>query len=243
MGKLSGKVALITGAASGIGAAQAALFVREGARVLLCDVNPTGEVLATRLGPQAAFCRLDVASEVQWQSAVAALEQRFGRWDILVNCAGIAVIRPLEETTVEDCERQFRVNQLGTFLGIRAAIGPMRRIGGGSIVNISSGAGLKAVPSMTAYAGTKAAIRGLTKSAAGELVKYKIRVNAIFPGAIDTPLLQQNTDEFNRTLAALTPMGRLGTAEEIAAATLFLASDDAAYVTGADLAVDGGVTA
>jgi 3alpha(or 20beta)-hydroxysteroid dehydrogenase len=242
MGKLKGKVALITGAASGMGAAQARLFVHEGAKVLLCDVDTGGQKIADELGEAAAFFKLDVGEEVEWKKAVADVESRFGGLNILSNCAGIAVIKPLEDTSADEFERQFRVNQLGTFLGIRSAVAPMVRVGGGSIINISSGAGLRAAPTMACYSSTKFGVRGLTQSAASELAEKKIRVNTIYPGAIDTPLLRKNPDEFNAVLVEMTPLKRLGTVDEIANAALFLASDDASFVTGADFAVDGGGT-
>lgn len=242
MGRLSGKVALITGAASGMGAASARLFVEEGAKVLLTDVNMAGEVLASQLGDGAAFAKLDVSSEAAWVQAIGQAEERFGRLDILVNSAGIAIIKPLWQTTVDECRRQFEINQLGLFLGIKAAVDPMTRAGGGSIVNISSGAGLRACPTMAFYSATKFAVRGITKSAAAELAPFKIRVNTIIPGAIDTPLLQLNSQEFNDVLVGMTPLKRLGQASEIAEAALFLASDAAGFTTGTDLTVDGGGT-
>ena len=242
MKKLNGKVALITGAASGIGAAQARLFIEEGASVLLCDVNPAGRELAESLGESAVFFPLDVSNEQQWAEAVSQAESRFGRLDILVNTAGVFVIRPIEQTTVEDFDRQYRVNQLGSLLGIRAVLEPMKRAGAGSIINISSATGLKAAPTMAAYGATKFAVRGLTKSAAGELAPYGIRVNVIYPGAVDTPMLRLNSESLNAMLIEMTPLKRLGTPEEIANATLFLASDDASFITGAELAVDGGCT-
>ena len=183
-----------------------------------------------------------MSNEHEWADAVAQAESRFGRLDILVNTAGVVVIRPIEQTTAVDFDRQYRVNQLGTFLGIRAVLEPMKRAGAGTIINISSGAGLKAAPTMAAYAATKFAVRGLTKSAAGELAPYGIRVNVIFPGAVDTPMLRLNSEPFNAMLIEMTPLKRLGTPEEIAKATLFLASDDASFITGAELAVDGGGT-
>lgn len=242
MKKLNGKVALITGAASGMGAAQARLFVEEGAKVLLCDVDPAGQALADSLGERAAYFPLDVSNESQWAEAVALAEKRFGGINILINTAGVAIIRPIEESTVADFDLQYRVNQLGPFLGVQAVLPSMKRLGAGSIINISSGAGLKATPTMAAYAATKAAVRGLTKSLAGELAPYHIRVNTIYPGAVDTPMLRRNPEALNAILIEMTPLKRLGTPEEIAKATLFLASDDANFVTGADLAVDGGGT-
>lgn len=242
MNKLNGKVALITGAASGMGAAQARVFVEEGASVLLCDVDPAGQAFADNLGERAAFFALDVSNEAQWAKAVVLAEKRFGDINILVNTAGVAIIRPIEETTGADFDLQYRVNQLGPFLGTRAVLAGMKRLGGGSIINISSGAGLKAAPTMAAYSATKSAVRGLTKSLAGELAPHRIRVNTIYPGAIDTPMLRRNPEALNAILIEMTPLKRLGTPEEIAAATLFLASDDASFVTGADFAVDGGGT-
>lgn len=244
MGQLDGKVALVSGGASGMGAATARLFTSEGARVLVGDVDTkAGMALAAKLGDQAAFIDLDVAQESSWHEAVGLAEQRFGQLDSLVNCAGVFLNKPLWETTVEECRRLYEVNTLGTFLGIKAVVEPMTRSGGGSIINISSSAGLQAAPSLSFYAATKFAVRGIAKSAAIELVDRKIRVNTIYPGAIDTPMLRRNSAEFNEMLVQMTPLGRLGEASEIAASALFLASDAASFVTGADLAVDGGGTA
>jgi len=243
MGQLDGKVALVSGGASGMGAATSRLFISEGAKVLVGDVDSkSGKALAAELGANALFVELDVAQEGSWTNAVSQAEKQFGRLDILVNCAGVFVSKPLWETTVEECRRLYEVNTLGTFLGIKATVEPMTRAGGGSVINISSGAGLQAAPTMAFYGATKFAVRGITKSAAAELAGRKIRVNTIYPGAIDTPMLQRNTPEFNKMLVQMTPLGRLGQASEIAASALFLASDAASFVTGADLAVDGGGT-
>ncbi|NHN36520.1 glucose 1-dehydrogenase [Pseudomaricurvus alcaniphilus] len=241
MGKLTGKVALITGASSGMGAAQARLFIEQGAKVLLCDVNrQPGEALADELGDNAEFFYLDVSNNEQWQEATAFAETKFGHLNILINCAGIAIFGPLVESRLEDIDLQYRVNQLGVLLGVMAVIAPMTRAGGGSIVNIASGAGVRAAPSMVAYSATKWAVRGITKSAASELANFNIRVNTICPGVIDTPLVDKNSDELNAVLVSMTPMGRKGQPLEVAHAALYLASDDASFVTGTDLMVDGG---
>lgn len=226
-----------------MGAATADLYASEGAKVLICDISDAGQQVADRIGSSAKFQKLDVASEDSWKAAIEACNSHFGGIDILAACAGIPVVKPMWETSADECRRLFEVNQLGVFLGMKAVLEPMKRRGGGSIINISSGAGLRAAPTMAFYAATKFAVRGLTKSASKELAPFGIRVNTVFPGAIDTPMLALNSKEFNDMLISLTPLGRLGVPKDIANAMLFLASDESSYVTGADLSVDGGQAA
>jgi 3alpha(or 20beta)-hydroxysteroid dehydrogenase len=243
MGRLEGKVALITGGSRGQGAAEVRLFAAEGARVVVADVRvDAGEALAEELGPNVVFTRLDVSSEEEWAAAMASTIERFGGLNVLVNNAGIAHMAPIADHTVADYERIIAVNQLGVFLGLRCAIGPMTAAGSGSIVNISSGAGLRATKYMIAYAASKYAVTGMTAAAALELARYGIRVNSIHPGVIDTPMLGDASTNTAAVIKA-TPLRRMGTPAEIAAVALFLASDESSFMTGAHVPVDGGVIA
>ncbi|WP_197040559.1 SDR family NAD(P)-dependent oxidoreductase [Pseudonocardia halophobica] len=242
---MAGHVAVITGAANGMGAAEARLFVEEGAAVVLGDVDEArGQALAEELGASAVFVRLDVTSPADWAAALRAGGERFGKIDVLVNNAGAFDASPLEESTAEVFDRLVAVNQYGVYVGMQAVVPAMKEAGGGSIVNISSSAGLRGGPAQFHYRGTKWAVRGMTKGAAYDLAHYGIRVNSIHPGPIATEmLLSGNTPEVNETLVRRTPLRRLGRPEEVAQAVLFLASDEAGYVTGAELAVDGGISA
>lgn len=242
--RLSGKVALITGAARGQGAAAARRFVAEGASVMITDVlDAQGKELAAELG--ASYCHLDVSSEEDWAAAVSATVETFGEITVLVNNAGILHFSALADTTLADYQRVIGINQVGTFLGMRAVVGSMKRAGGGSIVNVSSVEGLAGMPYLTAYTASKFAIRGMTKVAALELGEFGIRVNSVHPGAIDTPMVSET---LGRQID-ISPIGkkvalrRVGRPEDVANVVLFLASDDSAYCTGAELAVDGGATA
>ncbi len=243
MGRLEGKVAIITGAASGQGAAEARLFAAQGARVVLTDIDETGEGLARELGDHALFIRHDVSDEAQWAEVVDQTVKSFGGVNILVNNAAVYRPHPFQETDKALMDIHYRVNQLGVFLGMQAVVEPMTRAGGGSIVNISSGAGLKGTPGMFAYSGSKWAVRGMSRSAAVDLASAGIRVNSVHPGLIDTPMVRNNTPEFLEFLKSLVPVKRLGDAEEVAQTVLFLASDDASYVTGAEISVCGGINA
>lgn len=238
---LAGRVALVTGAARGIGAAIVRRLHADGAAVAATDLLVAeGESLARELGERVAFFRHDVGDETDWQACVAATVARFGRLDCLVNNAGIYLPGSLADGSAQDVERQFRVNQLGVFLGMKHALGALQQAGGGSIVNISSIAGLLGFPNACAYVGTKWAVRGMTKTAAVELAPLQIRVNSIHPGFIDTPMLAMNTPEANAEGIAATPLKRVGQPREIAAAVAWLAGPDTGFVTGAELTVDGG---
>ena len=242
MARFDGKLFLISGGARGLGEAQARQLVAEGARVVIADVlEPEGRALAAQLGPAATFQFLDVTSEAGWADAVAAAE-RAGPLHGLVNNAGIFQPKTLMETDAELFERHTRVNQLGTFLGMRAVVPALERNGGGSIVNISSSGGLRGVASAHAYCATKWAVRGMTKAAALELADRNIRVNSVHPGPIDTDMLRVRGDEVNRQQAQRLPLKRLGTAGEIAELVLFLLSDAARYMTGSEVAMDGGAS-
>jgi 3alpha(or 20beta)-hydroxysteroid dehydrogenase len=254
MGRLAGKVALVTGAARGTGEQVARLFVAEGARVTLGDLlAPEGEALAKELGEAAHFERLDVGEEEDWAHAVAATRARFGRLDVLVNNAGILGMKPFEETTRADFERHVRVNQIGPFLGMRAVVPAMKEVGGGSIVNVSSVDGLSAKPRIVAYAATKWALRGMTRVAALELGRYGIRVNTVCPEvggpAMRAPYVPAGV-EVEKTLAfahGVIPYQRerdpIELVRDVARMILFLASDESLSCTGADYPVDAGWTA
>ncbi|MGD9751789.1 MAG: glucose 1-dehydrogenase [Acidimicrobiia bacterium] len=244
MGRLDGKVAIVTGGARGQGAAEVRLFAAEGAKVVLSDVLvDDGRALAGELGDAVTFLRHDVSREEDWEAAVNTAVERFGGLDVLVNNAGILHNATIAKHTLADYERLVQVNQVGVFLGIRAAIAPMKARGGGSIVNISSGAGLRATKYSFAYAATKYAVTGMTACAALELARDKIRVNSIHPGVIDTPMVASDDPTATDRIVRATPMRRVGEPEEIARVALFLASDESSYMTGAHVPVDGGVTA
>jgi len=240
MTSLQGKVAIITGAASGQGAAEARLFVAEGAQVVITDIGD-GDAVAAQLGDRSLFVRHDVSDEAGWADVVKQTLQRFDRLDVLVNNAGVYKPRSLVDTDTALWDLHYRVNQLGVFLGMRAVVEAMAGSGGGSIVNVSSGAGMKNVPGMFAYATSKWAVRGMTKLAASELAPLGIRVNSIHPGIIDTPMLGENTAERLKMFEDMIPMRRMGTPDEVAQLVLFLVSDASSYVTGAEVTVDGGI--
>jgi NAD(P)-dependent dehydrogenase (short-subunit alcohol dehydrogenase family) len=248
MDRLKGKVALISGGARGQGAAEARLFVDEGAKVVIGDVldeQATG--LAKEINAKAravVAVHLDVTRATDWRNAVATCEQEFGGLDIVVNNAGIFNTSGLEDTSDELWDAIVNINQKGVWLGMKEAIAAMRRRGGGSIVNISSVAGLTGSAGSTAYHGTKGAVRLLTKTAAAQYGPEGIRVNSVHPGIINTTMIdiipKQQRDYYVKNAV---PLRREGTPEDVAKVVLFLASDDASYVTGAEFVVDGGMTA
>jgi NAD(P)-dependent dehydrogenase (short-subunit alcohol dehydrogenase family) len=248
--RLAGKVALISGAARGMGAAEARLFAREGARVALGDVLETegraveAEIVAK--GGEAIFVRLDVSRESDWEQAVALTVQRFGKLDVLVNNAGIGAAGRVEDTTAEAWDRVMEVNAKGVFLGTRAAIPAMRRGGGGSIVNISSQLGLVGMDdSSPQYTASKGAVRLLTKTTALQYAREEIRCNSVHPGPIVTPMTERRRADptvYRRMLSRI-PLGRYGEPDEVAHGVLYLASDESAFVTGSELVIDGGWTA
>jgi 3alpha(or 20beta)-hydroxysteroid dehydrogenase len=241
---LTGKVALITGGARGIGRATAEVFIEQGAFVVVADVlEEQGTLTARELGDRARFVRHDVADEQSWAATVDVCLREFGRLDVLVNNAGIFELGFLEDTSVEQFERLVAVNQLGCFLGMRSVASAMSDGGGGSIVNLSSAAGLTGTPGYFAYGMTKWAVRGMTRTAAGELGRSGIRVNAILPGSIDTDMVQVEDTSDRRRFFATLPVARQGEAADIARAALFFASDASAYCTGTELSVDGGLSA
>ena len=248
-GRLAGKTALITGAASGIGRATAALFHAEGAKVAATDRNEAG------LADTKAFTDLvlpqDVADEGRWRQVVDAVVAAFGRLDILVNSAGIAFKGNIETATLDDWRKTHAVNVEGTFMGCREAIRVMKAMGGGSIVNLSSVAGIIGDAQSAAYCASKGAVRLLTKSAALHCGRagYNIRLNSVHPSFADTAMVQElianskNPERVREGLARAAPMGRLGRAEEVANTILFLASEESSFTTGAEIVVDGGLTA
>ena len=242
-GRLSGKVAIITGAARGQGAAEARRFVAEGARVVLTDVLDTElKTVGEELGSSALALPYDVGNEDTWASCVQAAVETYGGVDILVNNAAVYWTRPLVQEKVADFERLLRTNLIGGLLGLQAAVPAMIERGGGSIINISSFAGSHGIYGHGAYGMSKWALRGMTQTAAIELGVHGIRVNAVLPGSIDTAMLPVAREEF-ATRFEHVPLGRVGVVDEIAEAVLFLASDESSYLTGSELAVDGGISA
>lgn len=246
MGRLSGKVCIITGAARGMGEATARLFVNEGAKVGLGDVMvDEGEAVAKDIGEAAYFQKLDVSDDANWTSFVAAVLEKFGKIDALINNAGLVHFTPIEALNPEDFYRVLGVNTLGPILGTKHVVPIMKKNGGGSIVNISSVDGLRGSNGLTCYTASKWALRGISKCHAYELGTSGIRVNSIHPGGVDTPMgnsAGRPKSEVNQVFRRI-PLGRIGDPSEIANASLFLASDEASYITGAELAVDGGWTA
>jgi 3alpha(or 20beta)-hydroxysteroid dehydrogenase len=247
MARLTGKIALITGAARGQGAAAARRYVAEGARVALADVaGDEGRRLVDELGDAAAYHHLDVSCEDDWARVIAAVVRDFGGIDVLVNNAGILHFSEIADTTLADYQRVVAVNQVGTFLGMRAVVPIMTERGGGSIVNVSSIEGLAGMPFLVAYAASKFAVRGMTKVAAMELGGRGIRVNSVHPGMIDTAMVREAAGGAQADLSwagKRVSLGRVGTPEEIAQLMVFLGSDESSYCTGAEFVADGGATA
>lgn len=257
MGQVAGKAALITGAASGIGRATALTLAREGASVMVTDLSGAGaEAVAAEIesaGGKAQAMQQDTTDEARWQEVITATQAAFGKLDVLVNNAGIAITGPLESFSLTDWRKQQAINVEGVFLGIKHAIPAIRDAGGGSIINLSSIAGLRGNRTgLGAYSATKGAVRLLTKTAALEVAKDKIRVNSVHPGIIETPIWdsilppgegRRNATDLNKRAAVSVPTGVLGQPQDIANGILFLASDQSSYMTGSELVIDAGVTA
>ncbi|MCH7842762.1 MAG: glucose 1-dehydrogenase [Chloroflexi bacterium] len=247
--RLQGKVALITGAARGQGAAEARLFAQEGAKVVLADVaDQDGTIVAAEIaeaGGDALYVHLDVTNEDEWIAAVRSAVASFGKLDILVNNAGIWRRGHVLETSSEQWDEIMGVNAKGVFLGTKAAIPEMRKAGGGSIINISSTAGLVGSRTSSAYSASKGAVRIFTKSTAVQYAAEGIRANSIHPGPIDTDMGDQVWPDADSRKAAVarTALSRIGTAQDVAYGALYLASDESSFVTGSELVIDGGITA
>lgn len=244
--KLEGKTAIVTGGARGIGGATAELFAQEGANVVIGDVlEAEGRALAESLGGRVVFKKLDVTQEDSWSDIVAEAEEKFGGVDVLVNCAGILTFNHVADLTKEEIRRTLDVNLYGTIIGTQAVIPPMRKRGGGSIVNISSTDGLIGSNAHAAYIASKWGVRGFTKAAALELGLENIRVNSIHPGGVDTPLANptgEEREEYNKRFVTFAAQ-RACDPGEIARGVLYFASDESGYCMGSELAIDGGLTA
>ena len=248
--RLDNKVVLISGGARGQGAAEARLFTQEGAKVVFGDVlDQQGRQVEAELvetGHEATYVHLDVTREADWVAAVETAINRYGKLDVLVNNAGISIRSSIEDTTEEDWDRIMAINAKGVFLGTKHSIPAMRRAGGGSIINISSIAGMVGGPfTGGSYAATKGAVRVFTKVTAVQHAKDGIRCNSVHPGLLETPMTQDLlADPANREMRTqLIPLGRIGTAEDVAYGVLFLASDESSFMTGSELVIDGGATA
>jgi 3alpha(or 20beta)-hydroxysteroid dehydrogenase len=237
VGRVDGKVALISGGARGMGAAHARLLADEGARVVIGDIlDDEGKALADEIGDAARYVHLDVTQPDQWDAAVATAAGEFGKLDVLVNNAGIVALGQLKNFDLAKWQKVIDVNLTGTFLGMRAAVEPMTAAGGGSIINVSSIEGLRGAPAVHPYVASKWAVRGLAKSAALELAPLNIRVNSIHPGFIRTPMTAHLPEDL-----VTVPLGRPGEAREVATFVVFLASDESSYATGTEFVMDGGL--
>ncbi len=237
MGRVDGKVALISGGARGMGASHARMLVAEGAKVVVGDIlDDEGKALADELGDAARYVHLDVTQPDQWQAGVATAVQDFGKLNVLVNNAGIINGSPLQKFDLDKWRQILDVNLTGTFLGMRAAIEPMIAAGGGSIINVSSIEGLRGAPWAHGYVASKWGVRGLAKSAALELAPHNIRVNSIHPGLIRTPMTANIPDDM-----VMIPLGRPADPSEVSTFVLFLASDESSYATGSEFVMDGGL--
>ena len=243
MNRLEKKVALVTGGARGLGAAAVRTMIKEGARVVFGDVlDAEGEALQKELGDSAVFVHMDVTEQSDWNAAIERAE-KIGPLNVLVNNAAVVHMAALTETTDEDYMRVFKINQFGTFIGIRSVIEPMKRAGSGSIINVSSIDGLHSAAGLSAYSSTKWAVRGLTKNAAIELGQYGIRVNSVHPGGMYTAMGGSefaSVEDLNKSTYSRFPIPRVGMPEEVAQLILFLATDEASYSTGSEFVADGG---
>ncbi|MGV0674645.1 MULTISPECIES: glucose 1-dehydrogenase [Mycolicibacterium] len=249
MTRLESKVAVVTGAGRGLGAAVCQWMAKEGATVVAADIDSVhGQRCADDLGERTSFIELDVTSEQSWDSAVSAIMEKFGRIDVLVNNAGLVWIAPLVDTSLADYHRLVAVNQTGPYLGMRAVLPVMTKAGRGSIVNVSSMNGIRGMPGESIYSATKHAVIGMTRSVALEVAELGIRVNAVCPGAMDTPMLEEvdlgagDGKSTAEALAPLVPFKRVASAAEVAEVVGFLASDASSYCSGAEFVADGAWT-
>ena len=243
MTSFSGLTAIVTGAAGAMGEQEARMFAERGANVVLTDVRADeGTAIADDIGKSAVFVPHDVSSESGWNTVIETALSAFGSVNVLVNNAAISKAIKLIDTDVDTFDLFYRINQLGVYLGMKSVVEPMKAAGGGSIINISSVAGLRGASTLFAYSASKWAVRGMTQSAALELARFKIRVHAVFPGVIDTPMNAPNPPGMNDVLVKTTPLRRMGESHEVAEAVLFLASPEASFATGAELAIDGGMS-
>jgi len=244
MGRLDGKVAIITGAASGMGETTSRRFIEEDAKVVLADIDDKGQDLADELGENAVFIKLDVSDEENWKNAVKETEDTFGPVNILVNNAGIYQNTPIAEYPLEDFKNIIEINQIGVFLGMKTVYPSMSKTDGGSIINMSSGNGFVGEPNQIAYDSSKFAVRGMTKTAAHEFSPEGIRVNSVHPGSVKTGLVSDDLSEDHQDeWSADLPIRRAGAPEEVTNMITYLASDESSYSTGAEFKVDGGWTA
>lgn len=249
MKRLEGKIAIVTGAALGLGRSHAIRLAEEGASVVVTDVNEAeGQITASAIaaaGGVAVFHRHDVTQEADWQAVVERTVERFGKVDVLVNNAGILLLKAVQDITLAEWERMFSVNSTGVFLGCKHVLAGMKRAGGGSIINISSIVGHVGFPGAAAYVATKGAVRLLTKAVAADYAPFKVRVNSVHPGFVKTDMTKDLLTDPEIELAALGPtlLGRSAEASEISNAVVFLASDESSYMDGSELVVDGGYTA
>ncbi|MHA6251237.1 glucose 1-dehydrogenase [Oceanobacillus sp. CAU 1775] len=249
MGKLDGKVAIITGAAQGMGASHVKLFVNEGAKVVLTDIqDEAGKALAAELGENALFIKHDVTNYDEWKHVVKAAEENFGPVDILINNAGTSgPALSIEELDIEGYQKIVDINQTSVFYGLKAVVPSMKKTKAGSIINISSVAGLAGAPKALPYITSKFAVRGMTKAAAADLAEFGITVNSVHPGVIETPMvIDYGKTEDGKTyldnMKQGIPLNRFAQVEEVSKLVVFLASDDANYSTGSEFVIDGGVT-
>lgn len=248
MGRLDGKVALITGGARGMGESHVRQFVAEGARVVFGDVrDDEGEAVAADVGDSCRYLHHDVTSEEDWAAAVSLALTAFGELNVLVNNAGVMKFSPIAETPVAEFRRILDINATGCWLGMKSVIDPLKQAGGGSIVNISSIEGFAGAARLSAYSASKFAIRGMTRSAAMELGQYGIRVNTVHPGGILTPMMLEVAESYDpeagKAFLKSMPLGRIADPAEVSRLVVFLASDESSYSTGAEFVVDGGILA
>lgn len=245
LGKLDGRVALVTGGARGIGAATVQRFVEEGAKVVFTDILvDEGQALQKEIGKNCTFLKQDVSDEKRWAEVIDETEKLYGPINVLVNNAGILLTKTIEDTTVEEYNNMVFINQTSVFMGMKAVLESMKRAGKGSIVNMSSAGGLIGTPGNVAYGATKFAIRGMTKVAALEYAQYNIRVNSVHPAITLTPMIQQDDSiEIVEQVAKTLPLGRGSEPVECAEMILFLASDESSFSTGSEFITDGGLTA